>query len=577
MIEHGTPTIPEPAEVGATSLAAVDEAVARVAGRRRTWAETTIEERIALVEALREAHHEVAAAWAEATNDAKGIPEDSPLRGEGWITGPMTALRHLRLLQETLEAIRDRGAPEVAFHTRDDGQVVAEVFPAGPLDNLLYPRMTGEVWLEPGVTLAEARSGLARQYGPGRDEGGLCLVLGAGNVSSIPVMDVLTKLFNDNRVVVLKLNPVNDHLLPQFEQALAPLVEEGFLAIVTGGREVGEHLTAHEDVDEIHMTGSDRTFDAIVWGPGEEGEQAKREGRRRTTKPVTAELGNVSPVIVVPGPWSAGDVSFQGDAIASMLVHNAGFNCIAARVVVTHGKWARRRDLLDAVRDSLERAEERVPYYPGAVDRWRSFVEAHPQAEVLGRTGEDRVPFTLIPEVPEDDTDARAFTTEAFCGVISETALDAPLSIPAYLRRAVEFCNDTLWGTLGATIVVHPRSMKDPAVATAVEQAIADLRYGAVAVNTWTAAAYGWITTTWGAYPGATDEDIQSGRGVVHNSLMLDHVQKTVVRAPFRSPIKPPTFHTHRTLHEVGPRVTELEATGDLSTVPSLLWHAMRG
>ena len=279
----------------------------------------------------------------------------------------------------------------------------------------------------------------------------------------------------------------------------------------------------------------------------------------------------------MPGPWSQGDVAHQADSIASMLVNNAGFNCVAARVVVTHGKWSRRRDLLDGLRDSLSRAEERVPYYPGAVDRWRSFVEAHPQAESCGREGEGRVPFTLIPDVSEDDDDALAFTTEAFCGVVAETPLESPLSIPTFLDRAVAFCNERLWGTLSATIIVHPRSLKDPAVAAALDRAIAGLRYGTVAVNCWSAAAYGMITTTWGAYPGATDEDIQSGRGVVHNSLMLERVQKSVVRAPFKAPFKPVTFHTHRTLDEVGPRVTDLEATGDMSAVPSLLWHAMRG
>ena len=134
-----------------------------------------------------------------------------------------------------------------------------------------------------------------------------------------------------------------------------------------------------------------------------------------------------------------------------------------------------------------------------------------------------------------------------------------------------------LGSVLGATILVHPRSLKDPAVAEAVEQAIADLRYGTVAVNAWVAVAYGAVTTTWGAHPGSTDEDIQSGRGVVHNSRMLEDVEKSVVRAPFKAPIKPPTFHTHTGLVEVGRRLTELEATGDLGGVPSLLWHAMRG
>lgn len=579
MTDQGTLDIPEPTvTVDPTPLEQVDAAVARVAEQAKAWVDTGVEERIELLALLRETVHDAAAAWAAAAADAKGIPTTSPLRGEDWISGPMVTVRHVRLLQETLEQTRDHGAPQVELTTRSGGQVVAEVFPAGPLDGLLYPRMTGEVWLQPDVTVEQATDEIARIYRPGnKDEGGVCLVLGAGNVSSIPAMDVLTKLFNEDRVVVLKMNPVNEHLGPHLEAALAPLVERDLLAIVYGGREVGEHLTAHEQVDELHMTGSDKTFDAIVWGTGEEGERNREAGTKRIDKPFTAELGNVSPVIVVPGPWSASDVSYQADSIASMLVNNAGFNCVAARVVVTHGSWARRRDLLDSIRDSLTRAEEREPYYPGAVERWEHFVEAHPQAEWFGADGEGRVPFTLIPDVDEERQDAPAFTTEAFAGVFAETPLDAPLSIPAYLDKAVRFCNERLWGTLTATILVHPRSLKDPSVKAAVEKAIDELEYGTVAINCWSAVAYGMVTTTWGAFPGSTDEDIQSGRGVVHNARMLEHVQKSVVRAPFKAPLKPVTFHTHQALAEVGPKVTALEATGDLTALPSLMWHALRG
>lgn len=579
MVEQGTLEIPEvTGTVEDTPVEELDALVARVADSAKAWVDTSVEDRIALLGELRETAHAVAEEWAEAAADGKGIPTSSPLRGEGWLNGPMVVLRHLRLLQETLEDIRDHGAPQVEFETRPGGQVMAQVFPAGVLDNVLYTGMTGEVWLQPHVTVEEAEERIARIYRPdGKDSGGTCLVLGAGNVSSIPPMDVLTKLFNEDRVCVLKMNPVNEHLGPHIERALHPLVERGVLAIVYGGREQGEHLTHHDRIDELHMTGSDKTFDAIVWGTGEEGRRNKQAGNRRLDKPFTAELGNVSPVIVVPGPWSSSDIRYQADSITSMLVQNAGFNCVAARVLVTHGSWARRRDLLDGIRDSLARAPERVPYYPGAVERWTHFVDSHPQAEWFGREGEGRVPFTLIPDVPENAEDAPAHHTEAFCGVFAETPLDAPLSIPTYLDKAVKICNEQLWGTLSATIVVHPRSLKDPAVANAVNRAIEDLEYGCVTVNAWAAVAYGMVTTTWGAFPGAPDEDIQSGRGVVHNSYMISDVQKSVVRAPFKAPIKPPTFHSHRTLHEVIPRATELEATGDVSVLPGLLWHAMRG
>jgi hypothetical protein len=396
-------------------------------------------------------------------------------------------------------------------------------------------------------------------------------------VSSIGPMDTLYELFAKDRVVLLKMNPVNEHLGPYWAEAFEPLIREGFLRIVYGGGEVGAYLTDHADVDAIHITGSDKTHDAIVFGTGEEGASRKAANDPKLTKPISSELGSVSPVIVVPGPWSRSDIAFQGDNLASMLVNNGGFNCIAARTIIQHRRWAKRKDLVNALRDSLRRAEERVPYYPGAIDRWHAFTDEHPTAEWYGEAGEDRVPFTLIPDLDARNVDDIAFTTEAFCGVAGEVALDAPQSVPEYIAQAVDFCNDTLWGTLSASIIVHPDSLKDPEIAAAVERAIDDLRYGSVVVNHWSAVPYGMVSTSWGGYPGAELDDIQSGRDVVHNTYLLERIEKSVVRGPFRPPLKPVWFHTHRTVAQLGPRLAQLTATGDLRKVPGVALAAARG
>ena len=48
--------------------------------------------------------------------------------------------------------------------------------------------------------------------------------------------------------------------------AFAPLIQEGFLHIVHGGPHQGAFLGKHRLVTHIHLTGSGRTHDAIVWG-----------------------------------------------------------------------------------------------------------------------------------------------------------------------------------------------------------------------------------------------------------------------------------------------------------------------
>lgn len=55
-----------------------------------------------------------------------------------------------------------------------------------------------------------------------------------------------------------------------------------------------------------------------------------------------------------------------------------------------------------------------------------------------------------------------------------------------------------------------------------------------IAVNAWTGLDYLTARATWGAFPGYQTHDAQSGIGIVHNGLLLDHTERTVVHGPFR-------------------------------------------
>jgi acyl-CoA reductase-like NAD-dependent aldehyde dehydrogenase len=59
-------------------------------------------------------------------------------------------------------------------------------------------------------------------------------------------------------------------------------------------------------------------------------------GSPKLNKRVTAELGNVTPYIIVPGPWSQEDMEYHATSVASGLAQNAGHNCIAAEVRNLH-------------------------------------------------------------------------------------------------------------------------------------------------------------------------------------------------------------------------------------------------
>ena len=164
---------------------------------------------------------------------------------------------------------------------------------------------------------------------------------------------------------------------------------------------------------------------------------------------------------------------------------------------------------------------------------------------------------------------------ESFFGQVAETALTAP-SPAAFVDAATAFCNDVVWGTLGATIIVSPSSLKDDDVAESVDRAVADLRYGSIGVNVWHALSFAMGSTTWGAYPGHARTDIQSGTGVVGNAAMFDRPQKSVVRGPFRSRPKPPWFATAADSYDVMRRFVAFEAEPSAAKIPGLLLAAMR-
>ncbi|HKJ56603.1 MAG TPA: aldehyde dehydrogenase family protein [Nitriliruptoraceae bacterium] len=581
-MDSGTPSIPTRATDQATSIADVDEAVARVRGAAPGWAIAPLAMRIDLLERAMADTLEVARDWVTTAQVAKGISRGQRSASEDWFSGPGMVARNLRLLRDTLEDIQTVGSPQPAsVTTREDGRTVVRAYPSDPMDQLFLPGFTGDIVMQDGVTPDDVRDRMGEFLRPGGPNHGgeVAVVLGAGNVSSIPPMDVLTQLFQHGRTVVLKMNPVNEVLTPHIERALAVFIDHDLLRVVRGGATVGAHLTSHDDVDAIHVTGSDKTHDAIVYGTGKKGAERKARDTPILDKEFTSELGNVSPVIVVPGPWSSDDIAFHGTNIASMVVNNAGFNCIAARVVVTHAQWNRRRALLDAVRDSLDDAEDRVAYYPGAARRWESFVAAHPEAEQFGGDLAGSLPFTLIPDLDATNTDDIAFTTEAFCGVFGEVGLDAPRSVPDYVDQAVDFVNGTLWGTLSASIIVHPRSLEDPQIAAAVDRAIDNLEYGSVVLNHWSGLTYGTVSLPWGGAPDQARNDIQSGRGFVHNTYLVpdDLIDKAVLRGPFRMPTTPALSHTNQRGEDIAKALAEFEATRSMAILPRLTWASLRG
>ncbi|MDT3396874.1 aldehyde dehydrogenase family protein [Streptomyces sp. B1866] len=553
-------------------------------GHAREWAGMPLAQKRDLLLRVRERVAPNAERWVELSCRGKGIAPDSALAGEEWLTGPFALLTYLDALAGTVGRLADGGSPldRVRVRTRPDGRLSLRVLPYEPVDRLFQSGFGAEVWLRPGVTESQARERLGRGLRDGVVHDGVCLVLGAGNINATAPLDVLYKMVAGNAVVLCKLNPVNDYLQPVLEDIFAPLADRGFLHIVSGGAEVGAFLTGHDDVTSIHITGSNAAHDAIVFGPGEEGARRRAARTPLLAKPITSELGGVGATVVVPGPWTRADLRFQAAHAASQKLHNSGFNCTASQIVVLPGAWRHADAFTDELRAALRTAPERPAYYPGAAERVRAALAAHPGAERLG--GE--VPRVLATGLNPDDAGEYLFSTECFAPVQGVTRLPGATARD-YLDAAVAFCNERLAGTLGVNLIIHPATIAE--LGPAFDAALVDLRYGTVAVNAWTSVGYLTPRANWGAFPGHELHDAGSGIGTSHNALLLDDVERTVVRGPFRpaprsllrgewslSP-KPAWFVNNRTAQHTSRLAARYTARPNPARLPAVVLSALRG
>jgi aldehyde dehydrogenase (NAD(P)+) len=561
----------------------IDADMATLAATKQEWASLPISRKIEYLDSIKAHTVEIARSWVEDAVKAKGLSMESSLAGEEWTSGPFSVLSVIQDLRRTLVRL-DAGIDPLDGYTvreTDSGQVVVDVFPYTADDRLLFSGVSGEVRMQRHVTLDNLSEHVAAFYKEADPAGNVSVVLAAGNIASIAVLDVVYAMFNEGKVAMLKMNPVNDYLGVHFERILQDLVADGFVRFAYGGPDVGGYLTDHPDADSIHITGSAATYEAIIYGVGEEGHANKESDRRINERPVGAELGGVGPVIVVPGKWSKADIKYQAEHIVSMRMHNSGFNCVAGQVLVLPEHWDQADELLDAIRTTMASIEDRPAYYPGAMDRLEFVADHHAVVEAFGR---DHTRY-LIDRLDPDDAD-HMFDRELFAPALGITRLPST-DVASYLIKAVRFANERLSGTLGAQLLIHPRTMRQHR--HALDRALDDLEYGTIAVNAWTGAAYFLSAVAWGAYPGHTPQDIGSGVGVVHNTLMFDSSEKSIVFGPFApsprgflkgelhaSP-KLVYFVTNKQAHVIGERLIDYSDTESKADIAKVASAALRG
>ena len=499
-------------QAGAAALAALGPAARGDLARRTALA----------VVAAADAWVEAAVAIKRATGATAGA-----VAAEETATGPLATLRLLLVTARSLREIAATGLPRPAAPPRvlhrgggDASFIGVEVLPERWLaDRAMFGGHSGTVRCANPGDLASFERSWRQECRERPRQGGVAAVLGAGNVTGLAVADVVSQVFEHGRAAFVKLHPVHEPLLPVFRAALAPLVDAGLVALVAGGADVARAAIASPAVTHVHLTGGQAAFDAIA---------------ATLAKPITCELGGVTPWIVVPGRYTPAQLAGQADVVAGSILNNTSFNCIATKCVVTCRGWEQRAAFLELVSRRLAAMPPRPAWYPGAAAAWETVTESRLPAD-------GTLPWVFRQGV-DPDREPRLLEREWFVPVAAEVPLDAA-DIEGFCTRATALCR-RLPGSLAASVTV-PESLPK-ADAQRVERLVEHLEYGTVAVNTWSALGYAFASLPWGGFPGGTISAPRSGIGFVHDPLLLPLVHNSILRAPLLVRPAAPWLPWHR-------------------------------
>ena len=501
--------------------------------------------------------------WASLSSEKKGHLTKSK-EGEEWIGGPFSCIYALQYFIEYLQ--NDNGLDISKF---DEKTKSYKVFPTKNIEKLLFPFLEGEIRFGKNLNFNQINEyrGFANRFNNNKPK--ITLILGAGNVSSIPVLDALFHMIAHKSVIYIKLNPVNDYLLPIFTQVFEPFISRGFMIITEGDMEASKYLTEHEGFQQTHLTGSNYTYENIVYGRTlSDKERSLKTLPKINKKPITTELGNVTPIIVHPGNWSRAEIRHQAKKIVTAKLNNSGFNCIAAQVIVLPKHWKHTDKLKRDIKYYLKKVGDTTSYYPGANENLNDLLQTENYEQINNLSCS--TPFLVSDlDLEKEYGNKEVWSTALYFQELPYSTYEN------FCSKAVDYVNNELWGNLGVTVLIknHKKKTNQDILNTYIEE----LKYGTVAINEWSALGFVIPTLPWGGYPGNKDNDIQSGQGYVHNALLFESPQKGIVYSRFRlSPlIDPPWFVTNKKAHRIFKHLTYYQATKSKINLIKLIFSTL--
>ena len=505
---------------------------------------------------------EVSYFWATICSDNKGTTK-TPAEGEEWLGGPFASVLATQYYIKSL--INDDDLVEGNFNNSENSY---KVFPNNFIERITFPFINAKVYFNKSMSFEDINKfrGFSKRYDI---EPSITLVLGAGNFSSIPYLDVLYHLITRRSVILLKLNPVNEYLKPVFEKVFKNFIERGYIIVTNGNINESKYMATHPGINHIHLTGSDKTYEDIVYGRELTGnERSIKTLSKINSKPITSELGNVTPIIIHPGKWSTSDIKYQARKIVTGKLNNNGFNCIAAQVVVLPDGWGHTETLIKYVKYYMNKAKDRKAYYPDSIERLTKLEKDKSYERVN----------SLSCTTPHLTREIKAYNKYELDEVWSSTIYFRKIAYSNaedYVKKSIDYCNNELWGNLGVSVIIKNHNNKFNKHIT--NSYIENLKYGTIAINEWAAIGYIIPQLPWGGFPGNKDNDIQSGQSVVHNSMLFESPLKGIVETKFRISrlIDPPWFITNRKSRRLFMNLTYFQINNTKINLIKLIFSAL--
>jgi len=505
---------------------------------------------------------EVSYFWATICSDNKGTTK-TPAEGEEWLGGPFASVLATQYYIKSLT--NDDDLDERNFNNSENSY---KVFPNNFIERITFPFINAKVYFNKSMSFEDINKfrGFSKRYDI---EPSITLVLGAGNFSSIPYLDVLYHLITRRSVILLKLNPVNDYLKPVFEKVFKNFIERGYIIVTNGNINESKYMATHPGINHIHLTGSDKTYEDIVYGRElTDNERSIKTVPKVNSKPITSELGNVTPIIIHPGKWSTSDIKYQARKIVTGKLNNNGFNCIAAQVVVLPDGWGHTETLIKYVKYYMNKAKDRKAYYPDSIERLTKLEKDKSYERVN----------SLSCTTPHLTREIKAYNKYELDEVWSSTIYFRKIAYSNaedYVKKSIDYCNNELWGNLGVSVIIKNHNNKFNKHIT--NSYIENLKYGTIAINEWAAIGYIIPQLPWGGFPGNKDNDIQSGQSVVHNSMLFESPLKGIVETKFRISrlIDPPWFITNRKSRRLFMNLTYFQINNTKINLIKLIFSAL--